>query len=177
MVDRSGDWWSAWPVRVPTLVDVTDRSDDGSPARHPKASQIVRWSVAIALLAAVAVVSLLGDHHHGPFTSCSDYVARIGSQPIVTTCHGVSLTDTPTVMALIVVALLLFPDVGGISIAGIIGIKKEIREQRERTEELIRTVSLSQRIHFAPNITVLQNEPLAAAMTAEAKASRFFGDG
>lgn len=151
--------------------------DDGSgPAPPAKTYPAVRWTVAVLLLVALGGISLWGDHG-GPLTTCTDYVARVGTIPVISRCSGVSIGDTPTIVIFVAVALLLLPDVTRISFAGIINIEREVKRQRERTEDLIARISLmTQTVQFNPNITIVAGEPSKAAEAAESKASEFFGD-
>ncbi len=116
------------------------------------AVRAIRWLTSLLILAIVA--GLIAASYVSPeWQRCSEDVAP--NSTVVRVCSPVGLADGLLIAVVVLLALLLYPDLSEISVAGLGSIRRQIREQTELTKELsehIQTLQVqvgqSQSLHF-----------------------------
>ena len=108
-----------------------ESADEGGPGRW----KVGRWIAASAILVTLIVLTLLSalTPH---LRVCDEVVARVGTLPTIRTCRPLELTDLPVVLGLILIIGLVAPDFKRVSIAGVVELEREVREQGHRVENL-----------------------------------------
>ena len=90
------------------------------------------------------LISSFTDH----LQACTDQVARVGSVPVIRSCEPMPITAAPFLASFIGAAILLLPELIVLEIPGIVRIERQVKEQAQRQEEIIRliqNVNMSQR--------------------------------
>jgi hypothetical protein len=122
----------------------------------------------VLLLVALAVAlaySALTPH----LRVCDDIVARVGSKATAASCEPLGITAAPVVVVLILALGLILPDVRKVSIAGVVELEREVREQEQRVERLaskIETVAAA-KSSAQVNVRFEQTLPTGASVTVD----------
>lgn len=107
-------------------------------ARHSHLLRQAASALLVAVVAVVVAISALTPH----LRVCDDIVARVGSKPTFTSCQPLEITAAPVILILILALGFILPDVRRISIAGVVELEREVREQQQRVEQLASRIDL-----------------------------------
>jgi hypothetical protein len=108
-----------------------ESADVGGPGRW-KVGRWIAASVILVILIVLSLVSASTPH----LRVCDEVVAQVGTLPTIRTCRPLEFTDLPVVLGLILIIGLVAPDFKRVSIAGVVELEREVREQGHRVENL-----------------------------------------
>lgn len=128
-----------------------------------------RWWVALALVCVGVLIFALSRAEEG-WRICEEVLATTGADATTSVCRPVSALDLAVI--LLPVAILLFPDVAELAIPGLISLKRDVAEQRNKQASLERSLLLvEQRVSQVQNVNILNYPPEWLAQLAQKEAA------